>query len=161
MISSNDQLWKRVCSQHGFITTRPTSLLLRKVEFTEPCTDCSVKPSSNDCVQLVTDSTTSSHPQSCLPATDHFPAASDDQCFDFQSQSKGYQPLFSYKEMFLNHARIFYKFCGEQLLTASVISGYNNRITAIDYHNGYVATGKQYTVYYLYCYYALVGEGAL
>jgi len=133
VISGNDQLWKQICRQHGFITAKPASFVPSTVSFTEPCIDCIVNQSSNDHLQLITDSTTTT--------TEAFTAAGDDHCSDAECQSEGYHCLPSYKKMFLNRRRIFFNFTSTHSLTTSVISGHSDRITAIDYHNGYVATG--------------------
>ena len=118
VISGNGWLWKQIASQHGFIFL-PSRLSLR-----ECCTDCTTKPSSpTDCLQ---DSTSKNYPHIC----DIF---------------EGCNPSPSYKEMFLKHKRVFDRFSGGQSVT-SIISGYSNRVTAIDYHNGYIATGYQHTV---------------
>ena len=153
VISSNDRLWKQICTQHRFCTTRHTTVSLNKVKFTEPCTDCNVKPSSDDSAQLVADSTASSHSESSTRATEHSSAVSGDECSDLQlqSQSACCDRFLNYKEIFLNHKRIFSNFTDGQLLTTCVISGFSNRVTAIDYHNGYLATGKQRAVCCLYC----------
>ena len=132
VISSNDLLWKQLCSQHGFVTARNTSVTSGHIEFTEPCSDCNITPSSDDCVQLVTTSRASSCSKSTASAPSPF--AGDDNCCDFQSQP-------SYKEVFLSHRRTFCNFSSGQSLTSCPISGFTNRIMAVDYHNGYVATG--------------------
>jgi len=132
VISSNNLLWKQICSQHGFVTTRNTSVMPRQIVFTEPCSACNITPSSDDCVQLVTNGGASSCSQ--FTASAPSPFASDDNYRDFQSQP-------SHKEVFLSHKRIFHSFSNGQLLTKCIISGYTDRIMAIDYHNGYVATG--------------------
>lgn len=128
VISSNDLLWKQICSQHGFVTARSTSVVPSPIVLTEPCSDCKIVPSSE---QLVTESRASSSQStaSFLP-----PFANDDNSCDLQSQP-------SFKEVFLSRRRIFHSFSSGQSVNNCVISGYTNRIMAIDYHNGYVATG--------------------
>jgi len=121
-----------MCSEHGFVTTRNISIVPRHIEFAEPCSDCNVVPSSGDCVQLETNVRASSCSQSAASVSSPF--ASDDNCCDFQSQP-------SYKEVFLYRGRIFHSFIRGQSLSSCQISGYTNRIMAIDYHNGYIATG--------------------
>lgn len=135
MISRNDWLWKGICRQHGFFTTKPASSMLSEVNFTETCIDCIVKPSTDDCLRLVTEST------SALPPSEDLPATSDDHCSNFECQANRFHPSHSYKKMFLSHRRIFSNFTGGQSLNTIILSGYTNRITAIDYHNGYVVTG--------------------
>jgi len=139
VISGNNHLWKQICMQHGFMTTKRThtSAAQSNVTFSEPCADCCVKPPSNYCSQLTADSTNLPHPNADSLGTEDFPAAGDNEC------SEGYLPSVCYKKMFLSHKRIFDNFTSGQLLTTSIISGHSNRVTAIDYHNGYVATGKQ------------------
>jgi len=132
VISSNDLLWKRICSQHGFATTRNASVVPCHIEFAEPCSDCNIMPSSDDRVQLETNVRASSCSQSTASVSSPF--ASDDDCCDFQSQP-------SYKEVFLYRRRILHCFVRGQLLSICQISGYTNKITAIDYHNGFIATG--------------------
>jgi len=136
VISGNNQLWKRRCSQHGFVTTKPSSAVPSNVKFARPCVACDAKASSNDQLHLGTDSTTSSLPESSLQSTENYAAASD-HC----SQSDEHnQPFVNYKDMFLRCKRIFDNFTADKL-TTEIISGFTNRITAIDYHHGHVATG--------------------
>ena len=146
MISSNDRLWKQICTQHQFNTARHTAVSSNKVEFTEPCTDCSVKSSSDDSVQLVASGTASSHSECSTQSTEHSSAVSGDEFSDLQSQSACCYRFLNYKKIFVNHKRIFSNFTNGQSLTSCVISGFSNRVTAIDYHHGYLATGKQRAV---------------
>ena len=153
VISGNDRLWKQICTQHGFSTVRHTAVSPSKVEFTKPCTDCSVNPSSDDSATSAADSTVSSHSESSTDtqATEHSSAVTGDDCSDFQSQSGCCHRFLNYKEIFASHKRIFGNFADGRSLTACVISGFSNRITAIDYHNGYLATGRPHAVCCLYC----------
>jgi len=119
-------------------------LYLPSNSFTKSLIDCSEEPCPSDHLETVIDGTTSSHSQT----TEHSAAATDENCSVTlsDSQSESCRDLLSYKEIFLKHKRIFCEFANGQCLTTSVISGYSNRITAIDYHNGFLATGKKCAV---------------
>jgi len=134
VISGNDRRWKQIFTRHGFITSN-TSVTPSPVRLAEPCIDCCVKPSSDDSVKSAADSAVYSRSQLASPVDDLLPDATDNHSDDFR-----------YKQMFLDHKRLFGGLSSGQSLTTSLISGYSNRIMAIDYHNGYVATGMFSTV---------------
>ena len=137
VISGNDRLWKQISRQHGFV------FLPSKPSITEPCSDCTAKPSpSSVCLQHNTY-------ENC-PCTDCItkPSSSSD-CLQHSTSNncpvpcddcEVHDPLSSCKVMFLKHKKSFNRFSSGKLLT-SIIAGHSSRITAIDYHNGYIATG--------------------
>lgn len=133
MISSHDWLWRQMC-----IKLRFTSVLPSKFQFAVPCTDCHVTPLANNSLTSVTNFTTDSPPSS--QASLQYRDVLDYDHFDVQSLSKGHHE--SYNKMFLNHRRIFHDFRGGQFVIKDKICDHHNRITAIDYHNGYLATGR-------------------
>jgi len=58
-------------------------------------------------------------------------------------QSLGSKPHHNYKNMFVDYWKSFADFIGGKSLVSCKISRHSNRVTAIDYHNGYVATGGE------------------
>lgn len=131
VISHNDWLWKRLCVQQGFVTSKPSN-----ITFTEPCVDCRSKPSSGDCSELPKNN--------MVLHTNNFSASHNDWNSDFQSEDC--QRFFNYKQMFLNYSKSFSKFRDGHWLKVLPVCGHTSRITAIDYHNGYLAIGKQCTL---------------
>ena len=135
VISGNDWLWKQISREHGFVIPNPSSSMMSRVNVTKSCTKCTMMSASSDDLQLVTENTTASM------ASEDFPAVTDNCWSDCKCQLLGYHPSSNCMKMFLSCRRVFYNFTSGQSLTTSVIYGHSDRITAIDYHNGYVATG--------------------